>query len=215
MSHPRSQVMLETELFEAKCRSASKGCEPAISEQLARLLGCPYVGGRFSELTVMYPGLPKHDITNARECLLRILTLCAYGSGAMSGLPPLLIGLHQHGMLRETVEKESGARILAVALLLYVQAHWDEDLLDVAAAPVVVDLLNAWIAPAERWTNLPRHLDVATHLFGNAWTLLDLGNDFYTGVVVAREKPPFLPGLCLEQDRALAESAELPCLGMP
>lgn len=77
---------------------------------------------------------------------------------------------------------------------------------------IVCKLLNEWLRPAVNWNHLPEVNIMAMHFFGEVWCALrDPDPAEFSGDIVSRERPPFIPGLCLQQKPSF--EAVLPELG--
>lgn len=110
---------------------------------------------------------------------------------------------------RTMLESETETRILANALLAYVDARaprfssarQKSTLVQLRAAvdPMVLEILNDWLKPIKPWTILPSSDELLSCCFGQGFSAIHslVGDDLCA--VVNQERPSFLAGLCPAQ----------------
>jgi hypothetical protein len=193
-----------------------------LDKMFLRALGCPFVV-RPGE--VEWPKVSPADYADVRASLPQILSALGPVPEAPWDRPSLLSGLYVNACWRTCLETEAGTYDLAAALLTYLERNVTYESLDVATAPVIRDLLNEWLAPAQPWGTLPSVGDVLQAMFGQSWCYLSLSDDidFYTvgavprdchiGEVIHRDRPVFLSGLVPE--KAILRPCDLPQMKYP
>jgi hypothetical protein len=183
---------------------------PKLGENLRIQLGCPY--WNFVARTTAYPLLKTENRVAAQEALPRLLQLINIVGAQkvrMADTCALLMAIHGAGQWRDCLGDMDNAYGLAASICLVVEIlsdpNFDLDAED--ARPTVLALLNEWLDTDYDWNILHDKFFVAERLFGVAWcevVLSDLkleNDDGDLSAVIAKERPPFLPGLCRGQDR--------------
>jgi hypothetical protein len=161
-----------------------------------------------TDLIVVTPDLPVNIPPEMPDCLARLL--CCVNQDEPRALRPiaiLLVAIERHGCLPYFSGEASRCYDLARALLLYVLLTKIPSSLpsglNEAENVFVCQLLNTWCRPAEPWLTPPSAIELAEHLFGAAWVLFADRESDLIGDVVARELPPFAPGICSAQEDAV------------
>jgi hypothetical protein len=194
--------------------------QPWLGEDLLQLLGCSYVHYRGHVSLLLTPEdtvmAPRDEIV---ECLPKLLDLVINNYGVQStNISSLMTGICRNELLTHFLSNEHHAYSLAIGVLLYIEMYEANYMLDCAAAPNVVSILNEWVNPSDPWSELPGAVALACHLFGDAWADLLLQQSEYhevggcsqygpldvdkgyvmVGLLVAQTRPPFIDGLCPE-----------------
>jgi hypothetical protein len=192
--------------------SNTSQARPVIGTGLLALLGCPYLGGAGIRTRTHKPSVDVEveDREDASICIVRLLT-------ASQGMPvtetiSLLVGLSRRQALAYALSTERSSYALACAVLQFIEDDRAKTRFNKYAAPFVRDILNDWIHLEAPRSQLPVASYVVRHLFGEAWSMFAENDTGLLCNLVARQRPPFLPGLCPPQDRVL--SAPLPQLEM-
>jgi hypothetical protein len=158
-----------------------------------------------------------------RKCLPQLLSKILPKPYRGDDLTSILIGLSNCNGWKTSTKSETRAYEMAAAILNFVDYFWEDSHLEKAAEPLVCQMLNEWLKPHLTWTMLPSAGVVCQHMFSAAWCDLALpegcfdpiatdNNVYGIGELVYRERPPFLPGLCSEQDVVVGPGLMLPSL---
>jgi hypothetical protein len=135
-------------------------------------------------------------------------------------LGQLLCAMERAQCWRAIIGTEDQAYLLAAGLISYVEDYVESYEMDDLTAPHICGILNAWLKPDVSWDRLPPIGVICEYMFGTVWPSLALSDDqwepagyTYDFVGAAtesmlKERPPFLPGLCLA--REVASSVCLP-----
>jgi hypothetical protein len=224
MANPYAlQIVVETQAFITAVRaSVSNGnIPPRMSEQLARLLGCPFVCINHVILRANHEPCDA-EVRSVRQRALSALFPILKKHSAGHDFVSLLPGLHRAGGWRYLLSSTTLAYDLAGALILFVERYTPvSDTIYAFAEQDVLGLMNAWLRPAAQWEKPPGVRTLCAHLFGEAWCALTLpetyadrvggsifqaiGPMFLPGVHAFIKKqsihPELLPGLCPAQDQ--------------
>lgn len=194
----------------------------SIEIRFLNLLGCP-----FSNSGVYYTKPVERDhILALNDVLPKVLTaIVARIPDFCSNVSSVLGAINRQGCLSSCLETREGAYAMAVGLCYFIDTLELHGSLDQDVAPDVLNLLSSWIKPAIEWDEIPSSRTVAAALFGEHWCHFKLtddmdylpgsamwNSDWILAYIVAKERPPFLTGLCPAQDAIM--SAPLPELGL-
>jgi hypothetical protein len=147
-----------------------------------------------------------------------------------TNISSLLTGINRHKLVESFLDSEECAYSLAASILIFIEMYEDAYELDATAAGDVCDILNDWLKPDDPWSQLPGIGVVAARLFGDVWrhvVIQDEGDDavgncsqsghhsvedgyVMVGILAARTRPPFLPGLF--KGESLIHANDLPDL---
>jgi hypothetical protein len=201
---------------------------PRLQKEHLLALGCPYVeSDPFTHLDVVkYKALPRDNKALFGYTVPKLLVdVMAHLPDDALGVSSLLGGLARSGCWRACLERIESAHALAVAICYFIDTCADICALDTYVEKDVLKIINEWLAPLRPWSKLPPVIVVATELFGSWWCDLaldgvvqeppgqgDWDDGYFTAHVIAKNRPPFLPGLCPIQIDVDLE--QLPDLGM-
>lgn len=177
-------------------------------------LHCPYSGWAGGEVEFTATAITTTERAALQRCLPMLLPLLIGEENYRSYNAGLLFGIQRHGCLSVCVKNESGAHDLALSALLFIDTFYDCPLERFVTA-AVIELLNDWIRPRERWSTLPGVVTVCRLLFGDAWCAIclpadcadDVGGyyerstDYEVHDLIKVMRPPLLPGLCGQEAR--------------
>jgi hypothetical protein len=233
MSEPKNHIILAAESFlrslpvqgtakRAIGKRAAAQWERERIELLA-LLGCARVDSdrKFWDTE----SVEVADLAAVRECLPRVFSVVVQDDSMSATTMSLLSGMGDFRCWQSLTTSYNGALMLANALLRFVDTYSCFYLFDASVSGSVLTVLNEWLRPDVPWEHVPSREDVCGKMFNAAWCDLVLPptdmasartpiNTWFSSTV-GRDMPPFLAGLCREQDAALAQGpGELPILGM-
>jgi hypothetical protein len=194
---------------------AQRDSKLEIEDDLFIALECPYarVVGTSGEIV-----WPDRNSRNSREVKKNLLALFSSVAGAAPEkrkslyLGQILCGMERASCWRRLLVKEDSAYLLAVGLIGYVEDYVRTYQMDVAVAPHICLLLNAWLKPIVPWGQPPSIGVLCEHMFGDVWTSLVLPGDYWEALgatysdqglainLIFNDRPPFLPGLCPAQE---------------
>jgi hypothetical protein len=216
-SHPI--VVEATAFMDLMSAGAAMGYRPPkISENLARLLGCPYTqdaGGSGTFHRNLEPNDP--ETTAARKFILPTFFAVVERHGQHPDRLSVLVALNRSKGWVTVLEDLPLAYELAQALVAYVDCHTTRFPMYNFTSRDVLHLLNAWLKPSATWVELPGVRTLCRHIFGDAWCAIALPETYADEVgsksaqmnsgvsvhnFIAAQKPPFLDGLCQAQDAA-------------
>jgi hypothetical protein len=151
----------------------------------------------------------KRDATESlevRTSLLRLLQSMAPEPFSYTDEASVLLGLSRQGW-EGCLGTTTDARLLALAILRYIVYYSPHYVSSRATAPPIINLLNTWCLPTEKWKVLPAVGDVCQYLFGDVWCHFHLPaqdsdrNTYMTELEkFFTRRPDFLPGLCADSD---------------
>lgn len=189
--------------------------QPEMENSFLYRLGCPYLAEYGA---IQWPDLRPHHAVVARECVVELLAAFVGARKEMqesaSDAASVLAGLIAHQWWESCLDSLPGAYTLAAAVLNYVELYGPSVELDRATSPVVCEMLNAWLKPSKPWSELPLAGVIAEHMFGELWSSLALPDSCFdsdadyvetrilASLIVLRDRPPFLHGLCRARDAA-------------
>jgi hypothetical protein len=200
----------------------------SISNRLFVALGCPVSGpGRNSSEIVW-----ANDNQDRSEVLEQnLLTLFSAVAGEIVekketiDLGQLLCGMERSHCWRSLIGSKDGAYLFAAGLIGYVEYYVQTYRMDIATAPRICLMLNEWLKPAVKWEQPPSIGTLCEHMFGSVWPTIVLPDDQWrpmgatydaecvTTEFMMRDRPRFLPGLCLAQDQdrtMVSDNLDLP-----
>lgn len=217
--HP---IIIETATFiELLNESVTMGYRaPTLPENLACLLGCPYLLQRGSWKTLRV-NLDRcdHESIVARQLILPKLFAVVKRYGQHSDRLSVLAALNRSNCWTAVLEDLPLTYELAQALVDFVDCYSPRSLMYDCASSDVLAMLNAWLKPDTHWEKLPGVRTLCQHVFGDAWCALVLPDEHADVVgafairrdnkcslhdLIAAQKPQFLHGLCSAQDAAAA-----------
>jgi hypothetical protein len=219
--NPPSETML---LADAFCRDYVPRSSPgkaglandALLVQLMKLFGCDHIN-EYGQFTTV-PFITYAARTDAIACMPRVLSHLVELKPSALEIGSLLGGLWRFNCWEDLLTTEEDTRSLAIALVCYTGYYSSVSRVDVAVRENVRDMLNRWLQPATPWVYLPSALEVSRILFGDAWCEIALPDqcdiepgETTIGQMVARDRPPFMPGICAVQN--VDAPADLPVLG--
>lgn len=196
------------------------GVEPRTNEALLEQLGCAYVRSISKEnpreRSLIVPRCQAANLERTQKILPVLLKLVIQKHDLESvTLASLLHGVHVNAMLPIFLQDEDSTYDLTVAILLYTEFYEPSYPLDAHLKGLLCEVLNTWLQPETPWLELPRADVLAQYLFGDALCLFidgtinhsqdeddDIGSKL--GDLVAKIRPPFLPGRCPAQDIVMA-----------
>jgi hypothetical protein len=195
---------------------------PTLQKEHLMAWGCPYIDGD----VVKYTALLENDKTSFADEIPAILVdVVAHLPNNAMGLSSLMGGLARSGCWRACLRTIEGAHALAVAICYFIDTLEESARLDKDVESDVLEIINAWLEPRRPWSKIPPVIAVATALFGSWWCDLALDDIVqgppgqchwedvnFTAHVIAKDRPPFLPGLCPIQIDA--ELEHLPDMGI-
>jgi hypothetical protein len=189
----------------------------AIDNALLGRLGCPPRGF----LTSMPEYIQWREQAPPPAKKLELITLCLpklfTAKIFMFHQKALFAGLSRHNCWKQCLCTEESTRIFAFRILSFIETYLELSATEKALAPHIAKILSGWLSLPDSIA-MPGPITVCRNLFGNAWcsfflpedAIDDLGKSWMLVVniadIVARERPPFLPGLCPAQERQLVMS---------
>jgi hypothetical protein len=200
-------ILVATQKFLARYKA--KGFA-YIESPLLTLMGCPADDSRDEfNFWRQLPDPSFEDMETIQFCYPKLLSL---SEGWLADTALIAIA-GRHGLWAVCLDNEEHTRKLTSCVLRYLQRyHYNCDIFYDHYAPFVCTLLNEWVKPCIPWCELPTTLSVCRQLFGDGWcTLLSNNGNIvsmnpvpHLAAIVARERPPFLPGLCTAQDNVMS-----------
>jgi hypothetical protein len=185
----------------------------SIPSNLLTVLGCPH-GSESDARAQVIPDIHLEHQVVIGDALLVLLSHVASRLGTHAWeAASILGGLYMSGAWKRCVVSDSTSYHLAAVALYHIQTFSPYDELDMTTRPVVCRLLNEWLQPPVSWKILPDVRTLAVHFFGEIWwTLREPAPEDFASDIVNRERPPFMPGLCLEQNPSF--DTVLPDMGL-
>jgi hypothetical protein len=167
--------------------------------------------------------LDPDALAQLQASLMSLLRLPLRADGWSMANASLLAGVAHYLPWQNFAAAEDDAYTVATTLVYFLDDHMPRPPLVKIYA---TKLLNDWLGPEVQWLELPDVVTVCRHMFGDAWCELRLadviigrsGRIIQTNGpidisrVVEMERPPFLQGLCSEQD--LEPTAMLPDMAL-
>jgi hypothetical protein len=191
---------------------------------LLRMLHCPY---RDNGSGILFDPVAEDspewcDITSGIRKLLGSFIDVKNRNGNAS----ILFGAMYYNCLPDYRHDVNAAYAVSTAILFYLEDYMPGNPVDTYVESRILALLDDWLKPATAWAGRPDLSEVCRRFFGAAWCALALPADvdeksisgvyrnrgFSVEQLVAKQRPPFMPGLCTQQD--VGTAAKLPsCLG--
>lgn len=185
-------------------------------------LHCPYLSPKGIEFEC--EGLLESERADLQKYLPLLLTDMVRGSSLDDSFIALLVGIQEYGCQPGYPVAACDGHALARVLIHYVGAFNSQEM-ELFAVRHIIDLLNAWVKPDVPWVCLPGVMTLCRTIYGHDWCSMFLPDchdtvgaycqisvGFEIDHIIRKEKPPFMPGLCPEQDAVIR--VPLPDLGM-
>jgi hypothetical protein len=165
--------------------------------ELLSLLGCPHRDVKNPLKLVITQVSPEHAAV-VTDALFETVSLVANNlEYPVCDASSLLAGLHGVDCWERCLLDEDHTHYLAALIFSYLDEYVAGYPLDKHVKPIVLDILNKWLALEPSLDELPDKIDLAETLFGTAWCMMRLSDEQgMLGHLVNAEKPPFLPGIC-------------------
>jgi hypothetical protein len=179
----------------------------ALSNPLYSKLGCPRLRG----MSIQAETITDEDVPCAKICISILLLELSKTIGAAPNAVLSVLGtVGKYGSWGTCTSSEDGAYALAATLTFYVGFYTEPDELCHAVTKDVCRILEGWLG-LDTNDGVPNISRVCQAMFGSGWCGLMLSEETLMGgsedwstpsltfALIKRERPPFLPGLCVAQ----------------